>query len=62
MRETRKRGKKPASPRGTGGTRIVVMSGYAPDPDASSLLMARGARFLPKPFLLEQLLGVLRDA
>jgi two-component system cell cycle sensor histidine kinase/response regulator CckA len=37
--------------------RIVVMSGFTPDPDASRLLVSYGARFLAKPFGREQVLG-----
>ena len=41
--------------------RIVVMSGYAPDPRASELLELHGARFLPKPFSRTQLLEAIRS-
>lgn len=41
------------------GLRIVVMSGYAPDPKASELLVLHGARFLPKPFSRAQLLKAI---
>jgi hypothetical protein len=40
-------------------TRIVVMSGYAPDPNASATVAASGAAFLAKPFGRDQLLRVL---
>jgi len=40
--------------------RIVVTSGYAPDPNASSTVAAGGAVFLAKPFGRDQLLRVLR--
>ncbi len=43
-------------------TRIVVMSGYVPDPAASELLEACGARFQAKPFGREQLLAALQGA
>jgi two-component system cell cycle sensor histidine kinase/response regulator CckA len=42
------------------GTRIVVTSGYAPDPNASATVAAGGAAFLAKPFGRDQLLRVLR--
>jgi CheY-like chemotaxis protein len=41
-------------------TRIVVMSGYAPDPNASATVAASGAAFLAKPFGRDQLLRALR--
>lgn len=40
-------------------TRIVVMSGYSPHPDAAQKLMRASAKFLPKPFSGEQLLSAL---
>jgi two-component system, cell cycle sensor histidine kinase and response regulator CckA len=42
------------------GMRIVVMSGYTPDPGASATVAAGGAAFLAKPFGRDQLLRVLR--
>ncbi len=40
--------------------RIVVISGYAPDPGASETVATQGAVFLPKPFGRDQLLLALR--
>jgi signal transduction histidine kinase/ActR/RegA family two-component response regulator len=40
--------------------RIVVISGYAPDPGASETVAAHGAVFLPKPFGRDQLIRALR--
>jgi CheY-like chemotaxis protein len=40
--------------------RIVVTSGYTPDPGASQSQAMRGAGFLPKPFGRDQLLRALR--
>ncbi len=40
--------------------RIVVTSGYTPDPGASEALATHGAVFLPKPFGRDQLLRALR--
>jgi DNA-binding NtrC family response regulator len=42
--------------------RIIVMSGYTPDPDASKLLVSYGAEFLAKPFGREQVLAALGGA
>lgn len=39
--------------------RIVVMSGYSPNPEASRKVLAVSAKFLPKPFNREQLLRAL---
>lgn len=39
--------------------RVVVMSGYTPDPGAAQRLVSFRARFLPKPFGREQLLAAL---
>ncbi len=39
--------------------RLVVTSGYAPDPGASEAVEAYGAEFLPKPFGRDQLLRAL---
>jgi CheY-like chemotaxis protein len=41
-------------------TRIVVTSGYTPDANASALVAAAGAAFLPKPFGRDQLVRALR--
>jgi PAS domain S-box-containing protein len=40
--------------------RIVVVSGYAPDPGASETVSAHGAKFLAKPFGRDQLLQAMR--
>jgi two-component system, cell cycle sensor histidine kinase and response regulator CckA len=40
--------------------RIVVTSGYTPEPDASAVVDATGVGFLPKPFGRDQLLAALR--
>jgi len=42
--------------------RIVVTSGYAPDPGASEAVARHGAVFLPKPFGRDQLLRALHGA
>lgn len=39
--------------------RIVVMSGYAPEPYSSEVVVANGAQFLSKPFGRDQLLHAL---
>lgn len=39
--------------------RIVVMSGYSPNPEASRKVMAVSAKFLPKPFNRQELLRAL---
>ena len=41
------------------GARIVVISGYDPDPSQTGDLLATGARFLPKPFDRAALLDAL---
>lgn len=40
--------------------RIVVMSGYSPNPSATEKLMAVSAKFLPKPFTRQELLNALQ--
>ncbi len=40
--------------------RIVVMSGYSPNPSANAKLTAVSAKFLPKPFTRQELLNALR--
>jgi CheY-like chemotaxis protein len=40
--------------------RIVVMSGYSPNPTATEKLMAVSAKFLPKPFSRQELLRALQ--
>ena len=40
--------------------RILVMSGFTPDPSAAAALAKHGAGFLPKPFRREQLLKALK--
>jgi CheY-like chemotaxis protein len=42
--------------------RVVVMSGYTPNPDAARVLVENGAEFLPKPFVMAQLLEAIRPA
>jgi signal transduction histidine kinase len=42
--------------------RIVVMSGYTPDPSASEIVTGQGVEFLPKPFGRDQLLRSLQGA
>jgi PAS domain S-box-containing protein len=41
------------------GLRVVLVSGFAPDPAATSRLVVRGARFLPKPFSPDALVGAV---
>jgi two-component system, cell cycle sensor histidine kinase and response regulator CckA len=40
---------------------IVVMSGFAPEPEAAVALQESAAGFLPKPFTIDELCAALRD-
>ncbi len=39
--------------------KLVVVSGYSPDPNVATIIEAHGARFLAKPFAIEQLVECL---
>ena len=39
--------------------RVVLMSGYAPDPDSTAALLGERSAFLPKPFDRQSLLAIL---
>ncbi|MEW5738778.1 MAG: ATP-binding protein [Myxococcota bacterium] len=41
------------------GLHVVLVSGFSPDPAATARLIARGARFLPKPFTPEALVAAV---
>jgi len=44
------------------GLRVVLVSGFSPDPAATARLLARGARFVPKPFSPATLVAAVSQA